>query len=558
MGWELGDATLAADWSLGYDEIVALEGKAGRVQFGFALLVLFYRNRGRFLQTLSEIPPEVIDYVASQMEVDPISWSDDEWTGRSGRRHRAEILKLYGIRAMPRRDRDALKDWVTHTVCPDRASQNDMVERVFGWCWHRRVVAPTERQIHFLIRSCQRSFDVSFFLRLTEHLSASTIEKLLASLEETDGVPSFASFKTDAGRVGLGSVLKSAERLSFLRSLMLPHHRLSEVGSRWVDRVRRRVGQESAWEMRRHPETSRFGLYAVFLMVREAEIIDGLVDLLIETIHKIGGKAERKVATEVARDVEKVYGKEKPLADIAVASITSPQGKVCDVIYPVAGERKLKAIIEEQWSRGSWTKRVHKVMRGSYARHYRRMLPCLLKVLDFRSNNRLHRPILEALGWIQRMADDSRRVLQAEEDVPIIGVIPPKWQDAVIDKNGRINRISYELCVLMALRDRLRCKEIWVAGADRYRNPDHDLPQDFDERRDSDYADLGLPQDAKAFTASLRAEMENELRLLNADLPYNDQVRIIQRGANRIAVSPLKPQPEPPGLDALKAEIDRR
>ncbi|MGI9434932.1 MAG: Tn3 family transposase, partial [Geminicoccaceae bacterium] len=368
----------------------------------------------------------------------------------------------------------------------------------------------------------------------------------------------FASLKADVGRIGLGSILKSADRLAFLRSLALPRDRLPEVGGRWIDRVRRRVAQESAWEMRRHPETNRLGLYAVFLMVREAEIVDGLVDLLIETIHKIGGKAERKVATEVARDVEKIYGKEKLLADIAVASIASPDGKVCDVIYPVAGERKLQAIIKEQKSRGSWTKRVYKVMRGSYARHYRRMLPRLLEVLDFRSNNRVHRPILEALDWIRRMADDPRRVLQAEQDFPVIGVIPPKWQDAVMDKNGRINRISYELCVLIALRDRLRCKEIWVTGADRYRNPDDDLPKDFDEHRDSYYADLGLTQDAKAFAAAIRADMEKELRLLNADLPQNDCVRIVRRGANRIALSPLKPQPEPPGLDALKAEIERR
>jgi len=154
MGRKLGDAALAANWSLGYDEIAALESKAGRVQFSFAILALFYRNTGRFPRTLSEIPQEVIDYVASQMEMDPLTLSDDDWTGRSGRRHRAEILKLYGIRAMTRRDRDALKDWVTHSVCPDRASLNDIVEGVFDWCWHRRVVAPTQRQTHFLIRSC--------------------------------------------------------------------------------------------------------------------------------------------------------------------------------------------------------------------------------------------------------------------------------------------------------------------------------------------------------------------------------------------------------------------
>ena len=59
------------------------------------------------------------------------------------------------------------------------------------------------------------------------------------------------------------------------------------------------------------------------------------------------------------------------------------------------------------------------------------------------------------------------------------------WQDAVLERdkdgNARVNRIYYEICVLQALRERLRCKEIWVAGADRYRNPDEDLPADFDD-----------------------------------------------------------------------------
>lgn len=37
---------------------------------------------------------------------------------------------------------------------------------------------------------------------------------------------------------------------------------------------------------------------------------------------------------------------------------------------------------------------------------------------------------------------------------------------------------------MQALRNRLRSKEIWVVDADRYRNPDDDLPQDFDANRE--------------------------------------------------------------------------
>ena len=61
------------------------------------------------------------------------------------------------------------------------------------------------------------------------------------------------------------------------------------------------------------------------------------------------------------------------------------------------------------------------------------------------------------------------------------------WHDLVHekDKHGewRINRINYELCVLEALRDALRCRELWVVGADKYRNPEDDLPKDFEENK---------------------------------------------------------------------------
>jgi TnpA family transposase len=78
-------------------------------------------------------------------------------------------------------------------------------------------------------------------------------------------------------------------------------------------------------------------------------------------------------------------------------------------------------------------------------------------------------------------------------------VIPPKFKKVVLetDRNGdlRVNRMNYEISVLYSLREKLKCKEIWVMGADRYRNPDEDLPSDFEERRKEYYESLGLQLD---------------------------------------------------------------
>ena len=97
-----------------------------------------------------------------------------------------------------------------------------------------------------------------------------------------------------------------------------------------------------------------------------------------------------------------------------------------------------------------------------------------------------------------------------------------------------------------------------MIGAERYRDPDEDLPRDFEARRDAYYDGLGLSRDASAFTTALRAEMTGALQRLDAELPRNRGVRLRHRGRNRIAVGRPAPQPEPPGLEALRAEVDRR
>jgi hypothetical protein len=164
-----------------------------------------------------------------------------------------------------------------------------------------------------------------------------------------------------------------------------------------------------------------------------------------------------------------------------------------------------------------------------------------------------------ALALVRRYAGTRVRHIPAHETVPIEGVVRPLWRGAVIDTGThgkpRVNRITYEICVLETPRERLRSKEIWVVGADRYRDPDEDLPADFAERRTPYYEALGLPLDADAFVAGLRDELRAGLSRLDAGLPRNPQVRITSRRGGWITVSPLRARPKPGSIEALKAEV---
>ena len=187
----------------------------------------------------------------------------------------------------------------------------------------------------------------------------------------------------------------------------------------------------------------------------------------------------------------------------------------------------------------------------------------VLQALKFRSNNEGHRPVIRALELLRLYADTKLRVFPVDADVPLDGVVSGLWREAVIEKDAqgrqRVNRITYEICVLQALRERLRCKEVWVVGSNRYRNPDDDLPTDFDAARAAYYTALNLPLDVDDFISSLKAEMRTELGILDAGLSGNADVRLGERrGKSWITLTPLDAQPEPDNIIQLKAELQSK
>ena len=353
------------------------------------------------------------------------------------------------------------------------------------------------------------------------------------------------------------------KKLGRVREIGLPPDLFAGDPPALVKEYRRRAAAEVANELRAHSTETRATLMAALLWWREREITDGLLDLLVRVIHKIGARAERRVEKELLEDLKKVTGKTNLLFQMAEAAVKNPEGTVREVLYPVVGEATLKELVKEYKSSGpAFRLNVHARLASSYRGHYRRMLAPLLETLEFRSNNAAYQPVIEALRLLRRYADSTAKTYPADEEVPVEGVVPPGWKFLVVteDERGRerVDRVGYEVCALKALREALRNREIWVVGADRYRDPDEDLPKDFDEKREEYYAELGQPLEAERFVDELKAEMETALEELNAGMPKNETVRISERSGGRISVSKLKPRPEPPSLDALKAEIGRR
>ncbi|MET4692141.1 hypothetical protein ABIA13_006649 [Sinorhizobium fredii] len=366
-GLHISREDLIGRWSLSYSDIEFVNGKPAPARLGLAVQLKFFAAHGFFVQDHASIPADSVSWLAEQLGVESGAMTEYDFSGRTARRHCAEILQYLGFRRLKRCDREELTLWIAGELCPTGQSVGAMLEQVFLWCRDRCIYGPSHKELERLVRSQRQHYLDDWLTGVSARLSASTVALLEASIAEADGQTGFNTMRGDAGQASLDNILSMTAKLAFIQKLDLPRDILSATGKAWVEQIVRRVAGEKAWEMRRHPSAKQIGLYAIYLSSRQAQLTDAMVDLLLETVHKIGTRSKRKVVGDIAKDIERVYGKERLLVEIASASIDEPAGRVCDVIFPIVGKDKLAAIVKESQAKGALDRRIYKVMRSSWA-----------------------------------------------------------------------------------------------------------------------------------------------------------------------------------------------
>ncbi len=559
-------------WTLLDEDRPLLGGKRGATALGFAVLLKHYSRHGTFPRGRSEVPDEVVAFVARQLGVAAGDLGFYEWTGSTIEYHRAQIRDHLGYRIATIADQEQLTGWLSEAVAHAERRPDRVREELLGEFRRLRIEPPTPGRILRMVRSALRKAEQDWAARIAGRLSSSIASRLLALIAVTADDDSDASasllvlIKASPGNVSLESMMTEIDKLQAVRALELPAGLFTDVAPKVLEEWRARATVEAPSHLRRHPQALTLTLLAALVHRRELEITDTLVELLIATVHRIGARAERRVTNELINAFKKVTGKENILFSIAEAALASPDDAVREVVFPAVagGEQTLRELVHEFKTTGPVYRRtVQTTLRSSYTGHYRRGLIALLEVLEFRSNNTAHRPVIEALELIRRHAKAGNLTYYPlGEHVPAHRGASGDWSDLIYraDTHGRqrVARMVYEVATFQALREQLRCKEIWVIGADSWRNPDEDLPADFEQRRAQNYGELRKPLDPAVFIQDLRAEMAAALDGLNTAVPSLEWLDITDRASGAITLSKYEAAPEPRNLRRIKAEVQRR
>ena len=100
---------LVEHWTLldGDRDLVA--GKRGSTRLAFAVMVKFYARHGRFPDGDGDLPKEVVEFVARQVQVPAGALRGYRFAGRTVEYHRAQIREHFGYRECTVEDARALQ-----------------------------------------------------------------------------------------------------------------------------------------------------------------------------------------------------------------------------------------------------------------------------------------------------------------------------------------------------------------------------------------------------------------------------------------------------------------
>ena len=349
------------------------------------------------------------------------------------------------------------------------------------------------------------------------------------------------------------SIQEEIEKLEILQAITLPNI-LSKIPNNQLQLYYREIINKYPSAIKNMPEHRRYFYIAIFCYVRKRELNDNLAEILISITHKIFERGKQKVKKELSytKKIKESINVHKTLQTLAKTIIKNEDKVIKESIYKTVSKEKLEKIANTT-EKPSYNKAAYEKTKNSYNSYYRKTLLKVIDILDFDSTNPAYKNTLKALSIIKESSQDKYK--SYKENSPVKGVIKKSHEKVISQNNNEINKADYELGVLDSLKDKIKLKEIFIKEANMFKDPDKELPQDFEKKKEEYFKEINQPLDVKKFINAVKVNLTKNLNKFNKTYTDNDSVEIIKKPEVHIKLTPLKEQEKPTFLENIKKEV---
>jgi TnpA family transposase len=549
-------------------------------RLGYAVQLTSVRYLGRFMPDPRQVPAEVAEYLAEQLEIaDPSCLKEYGERDGTARSHAGEIQEAGGWRDFAEVSAE-LSQWLDARAWTTGDGPKALFDAAAGWLRERRVLLPGESRLARLVGNVreaanQRLWDTLYGLLNTGQRAV--LDSLL-TVPAGSRVSELDRLRRGPVRVSGPQMKWSLDRAEEIADLGMGELDVSGIAPRRLAELSRYGVDGKATLLKRHSDARRLAtllVTAVHLTTRAVDDALDLLEVLIAT--KLLAKAERETAKEKMKTLPRVERAGAKLAtafqvvfdttseqvDTDTGEINPPKVETLSAMWEqieaVVPRSELAAAIAALFeltppldSDADQAWRAMLVTRFGTVRPF---LKLLVKVVDFDATPD-GAPVLAALKSLPELMD-RKKVGPAEIDTELLA---GSWRRLVLAapglEPGTVDWKGYVFCVLEQFHRMLRRRETFAKNSSKWGDPRAKLlaGSAWEHAKPTVLASLGLPEGAGEHLAARAALLDGTYREVAGRLPDNAQITFDDDG--RLHFAALEPEPEPASLLDLRAAVN--
>lgn len=281
-------------------------------RLGFSLQLVTARYLGKFLEDPIDVPWQVVDFLAEQLEIaDPSSVKQYSERRQTHFEHVWEIKKVFRLRDVSEVE-DEVAAWVDAKAWSTGDGPKAIFDGAVAWLRDQRVLLPGVTTLARLVarvrdEATQRLWDTLYGL-------LPPAEAIVLERADGDRFTALEMLRRGPTSESGKGMVEALQRVSKIVDLGMSGKDLSGVPQRKVADLARYGTQAKSYQLRRHPVQRRLATLLATVVWLEGQAVDDaleLLDLLMAT--KLVGPARRMVQQEtlkryprVARDAAKL------------------------------------------------------------------------------------------------------------------------------------------------------------------------------------------------------------------------------------------------------------
>lgn len=528
-------------------------------RLGFAVQLCLLRFPGIVLAPDTDVPPELIAWLARRLTVSAEVWTDYGAREQTRQDHAKELRSYLGMTAFGITDFRRIVETASQV-----AEQTDngllLVESAVSSLRGSRVVLPGMNVIE---RACAQGLT-----KATRNIHETVCERL--SVEHRKRLDGLLLRRPDSSSTEIGwlrqaplrpnarAMREHIHRLTTWRELDLPWDVAKLIHRNRLSKLAREGASMTAADLSKFEPTRRYATLFAMAVESMATVTDEIIELHDRIIGRLIRTAQNKQNqhTLASRsNVAAMMRLHSRLGDALFAARENGEDPFAAVESAIGWDSLAESIAQAKELTRPGLEDPLALVSAQFGT-LRRYTPAFLAVLDLHAAPAAQH-LLAAINVIRAMnATGARKV---PDDAPT-SFIRPRWKPLVFTENGP-DRGFYEFCALAELKNALRSGDMWVAGSRQFRDFDDYLiaGADYTAKKKAGTLPLITTDGSNHYLDNRLALLQERLKEVN-ELATRDELPGVMVSEKGLRITPLEtivPKYAQPLIDQASAMFPR-